>query len=249
MNDGEGVLKGWQPDPFGIHEFRFFSNDGKPTLLVSDGGSKGHDRPPSTGLASPAPAGEPTSETAGRGPGERPPEPAAKGRDPLPRVVSQVDAVVPLTKPFKFAYGVVITAIVVSALALVLLHISGGNKKAPARSSSSPTPSSSTTTTTLPIPTGLQPSAGDAATALVSSWASGNRAAALSVATPPAVSALFAARYSSGLAIDRGCSDAFSPIVCTYGPPGGASPTDPIYEIFVTQTPKGWYVSSTKIEN
>ncbi len=30
-------LKGWQPDPFGLHEFRFFSDDGKPTLLVRDG--------------------------------------------------------------------------------------------------------------------------------------------------------------------------------------------------------------------
>ncbi len=37
---------GWQPDPYGAHEFRFFSADGKPTLLVMDGGKTSYDRPP-----------------------------------------------------------------------------------------------------------------------------------------------------------------------------------------------------------
>ena len=41
-------LKGWHPDPFGIHEFRFFSQDGKPTRLVSDNNSKSYDDPPTT---------------------------------------------------------------------------------------------------------------------------------------------------------------------------------------------------------
>ena len=27
----------WQPDPYGVHELRFFSVDGRPTLLVMDG--------------------------------------------------------------------------------------------------------------------------------------------------------------------------------------------------------------------
>jgi Protein of unknown function (DUF2510) len=40
------VLTGWQPDPYGVHEQRFFSDDGKPTRLVSDGGHKSHDLPP-----------------------------------------------------------------------------------------------------------------------------------------------------------------------------------------------------------
>jgi hypothetical protein len=84
---------------------------------------------------------------------------------------------------------------------------------------------------------------------LISSWASGNHAEALSVATAPAVATLFAGHYTRGLVIDRGCSVAFSPIVCTYGPPGGAAPTDPIYEISVTQAPGGWYVSSARINN
>jgi hypothetical protein len=39
------------------------------------------------------------------------------------------------------------------------------------------------------------------------------------------------------------------PIVCTYGPPGGASPTDPIYQVMVSQTDGGWYVSSVKKES
>jgi hypothetical protein len=95
----------------------------------------------------------------------------------------------------------------------------------------------------------LQPSAAVAAAAFISSWASGNRTEALSVATAPAVATLFAGHYTRGLVIDRGCSVAFSPIVCTYGPPGGAAPTDPIYEIDVMQAPGGWYVSSATINN
>ena len=39
-------LQGWQPDPFGCHEFRFFSDDGKPTLLVRDGDTRAYDPPP-----------------------------------------------------------------------------------------------------------------------------------------------------------------------------------------------------------
>jgi hypothetical protein len=39
-------LTGWQPDPHGIHEFRYFSMDGKPTRLVRDGEMTSHDPPP-----------------------------------------------------------------------------------------------------------------------------------------------------------------------------------------------------------
>jgi hypothetical protein len=95
----------------------------------------------------------------------------------------------------------------------------------------------------------LKPGGEAAATALVSNWATGNRPAALTVATPAAVASLFSVPYTSGLAIDRGCSTSSSPIVCTFGPPGGASPTDPIYEIMVSQVAGGWYVSSVKIEH
>ena len=95
----------------------------------------------------------------------------------------------------------------------------------------------------------LSPNAEAAAKALVSSWSTNNRSAGLAVATTTAVATLFGTPYASGLAIDRGCSTSFSPIVCTFGPPGGASPTDPIYEIMVSRVVGGWYVSSVRIEN
>jgi hypothetical protein len=61
------------------------------------------------------------------------------------------------------------------------------------------------------------------------------------------VAALFAVPYpGAGLAIPRGCSAGFPPIVCTYGPPGGASPTASVYEISVAQDPGGWYVTSAR---
>ena len=41
--------RGWQPDPFGVHEFRFFSDDGSATLLVRDGGVNSYDKPPADG--------------------------------------------------------------------------------------------------------------------------------------------------------------------------------------------------------
>jgi Protein of unknown function (DUF2510) len=39
-------LRGWHPDPHGVHEQRYFSLDGRPTRLVSDGGRTSHDPPP-----------------------------------------------------------------------------------------------------------------------------------------------------------------------------------------------------------
>ena len=104
-----------------------------------------------------------------------------------------------------------------------------------------------TTTTTTGLPHALQTSPDAAASDLVTAWSNNNRLAALSVATPDAVATLFAIPYPQGLAISRGCSTAFPPIVCTYGPPGGANPADPIYEIYVSQADGGWYVSSTKV--
>jgi putative flippase GtrA len=38
-------LRGWYPDPFDLHELRYFSMDGKPTRLVSNGGRTSHDPP------------------------------------------------------------------------------------------------------------------------------------------------------------------------------------------------------------
>jgi hypothetical protein len=109
----------------------------------------------------------------------------------------------------------------------------------------STTPTSTSTTLYPPAP---QPSPGQAAAGMMSAWAAGDRAGAAAVATPSAVDQLFAAPYpGAGLAIPRGCSAAFTPIVCTYGPPGGASASDALYQLNVSQSPRGWYVSSVTI--
>jgi hypothetical protein len=67
------------------------------------------------------------------------------------------------------------------------------------------------------------------------------------VATPTVVGTLFAAPYANGLALYRGCNTNV-PVVCTFGPPGGSAPTDPIYELYETQIAAGWYVSSVQID-
>jgi hypothetical protein len=169
----------------------------------------------------------------------------------------QVDPHMPLlSRSARVAYTIVLVAMVASAVALLISHRGGDGGRPPTAKSigttvpkGAPGTTTKAVTTTLPPPPALQSSASAAAANLISSWAAGNQAEALSVATAPAVATLFAAHYSNGLAIDRGCSAAFSPIVCTYGPPGGAAPTDPIYELYVTQVPGGWYVSSSRVEN
>jgi hypothetical protein len=81
----------------------------------------------------------------------------------------------------------------------------------------------------------------------VSAWAAGDRAAAGGVASPGAVAALFAVPYpGANLAISRGCSAGFPPIVCTYGPPGGAAPSESVYEISLAHDAAGWYVTSVR---
>jgi hypothetical protein len=154
----------------------------------------------------------------------------------------------------KIAYAVVCGILVVSLLGFAYVHLRPSGDT-PARQAVTPTTIAkpATTTTQNPpattvVPTNLSPSAEDAAAALVASWSEGNRLAAVAVATPTAATTLFNVPYSSGLAIDRGCSTS-TPSVCTFGPPGGASPTDRIYEITVSQAAGGWYVSSVRIEN
>jgi hypothetical protein len=39
----QGLQQGWHPDPYGLHEKRYFSLDGMPTRLVSDAGRRSHD--------------------------------------------------------------------------------------------------------------------------------------------------------------------------------------------------------------
>ncbi len=104
-----------------------------------------------------------------------------------------------------------------------------------------------TTTTTL-VPVAPQPTADGAGNALINAWAKGNQPQALSVATTQAVSTLFANTYMSGAATDRGCSTGSPPVTCTFGPPGGASPNDPIFSLTVAQVPSGkWYISAVQV--
>jgi len=289
----------WQPDPYGAHELRFFSADGKPTLLVMDGGKTSYDRPPTT--EPPPPPKPPSSLEPEPLPAPERPEPRQLPASVPPPILTprppgahadheatqstartpdaDADSMVryrppaavpgltdfgedrfaagvdhnsqdPLSRPLKIAYAVVFVVLVVSALGFVYVqfHHTGGRHPTQADGTTT-TASTSRTTTTMALPTALQPGAEAAATTLVSNWAAGNRTAALTVATQAAVTTLFAVPYASGQALDRGCSTSFIPIVCTFGPPGGASPTDPIYEIDVSQTAGGWYVSSVKIEN
>lgn len=130
--------------------------------------------------------------------------------------------------------------------------VSGQQKPPPKTSTTSP-PSTTTTTsaptTTLPLPSAPQPSAANAAGALITYWAAGSQPKALSVATPQAVSALFANTYHNGLVTDRGCNSGTTVVTCSYGPPGGSSPTDPLYSLTVEKEPTGgWYVSTVAVE-
>jgi hypothetical protein len=266
-----GELKGWNPDPFEIHEWRFFSDDGKPTLLVRDGVVPSYDPPPVSGEIRFAKAFEvePEREMQSRPEidSSAPQKPARLNgssglhggvvQHALPRPDFGHPSP-PMSKVLKVSYVVVLTAMAASVVALAVVHLSGHHSpNRPTASATSSTTrvttaSTDTSTTTPPVPSAPQPSAAVAAADLISSWAAGNQAEAQSVATSPAVATLFAGHYTSGLVISRGCSVPISPtipLVCTYGPPGGADPTDPIYELYVSQAPGGWYVSSAKVEN
>jgi hypothetical protein len=108
-----------------------------------------------------------------------------------------------------------------------------------------PTTARPTTTTTTFSPTAPQASPDGAAAQLVAAWGTGDRAAARTDASAPAVATLFAIPYPGGELQDRGCTDpSVSPGTCTYR----NLATDGLYEISVTQAPAGWYVSSVIYE-
>jgi hypothetical protein len=98
------------------------------------------------------------------------------------------------------------------------------------------------------LPLSPKPSDQEAAQALISAWAEGNKTAALAVATPSAVESLFAYPYPSGSAVFRGCTVSFPPLVCTFGAPGGGNPNAAIIEVSVTQIAAGWYDSAVDVE-
>lgn len=110
-----------------------------------------------------------------------------------------------------------------------------------------PSSASSTAPATVPAPPSApQPSPSDAADALVRGWENGDRASAASVATAAAVATLFAHPYQGQTMVSRGCTTAFPPVVCSYGPNGGGSGS--LYQITLAQASGGWYVSTVSIE-
>jgi len=46
MNEDLGVVWGWRPDPYRLHQERYISGDGIPTKLVRDGRMESYDPPP-----------------------------------------------------------------------------------------------------------------------------------------------------------------------------------------------------------
>jgi hypothetical protein len=56
-------LQGWQPDPFGLHEMRYFSV-GNPTKLVRDGRTEAYDEPPANSTTELPESAEPEASQA-----------------------------------------------------------------------------------------------------------------------------------------------------------------------------------------
>jgi hypothetical protein len=110
---------------------------------------------------------------------------------------------------------------------------------------------STTTTSTLPPTTVYQPSApqpsqDDAGTHLVDAWMAGDRAAALTDATPAAVAALFAQPFPSGGIQARGCSSAVAgPSSCVYRIYDNGNLVD-LSAMMVTG---GWMISAARFES
>ena len=72
---GGTVTTGWHPDPFGLHEARYFNADGQPTKLVRDRGRESYDEPPAAAVAMAAPPAAPPAAA---------PAPLAPSADPDP---------------------------------------------------------------------------------------------------------------------------------------------------------------------
>jgi hypothetical protein len=99
--------------------------------------------------------------------------------------------------------------------------------------------------TTVFRPSAPQPSQDQAASRLVAAWKAGDRAAALTDATPTAVDAVFAQPFPAGGVQARGCSNAVAgPSSCIYR----ILATGALLDLSVTSGPGGWYVSGTRFE-
>lgn len=102
------------------------------------------------------------------------------------------------------------------------------------------------TTATAGIPAAPQSTPDAAAQALVDNWVANKRTVALSVATPMAVSTLFAQPYRGQTVVNRDCTVTYMPYVCSFGPNGGGSGS--LYQIYLGKAGQSWYVTSVVIE-
>jgi hypothetical protein len=60
------TAEGWYEDPFGLHQYRWFS-DGVPTSLVKDGAVESTDPPPATAVSGPLVPEEPAAASGAGG--------------------------------------------------------------------------------------------------------------------------------------------------------------------------------------
>ena len=141
-----------------------------------------------------------------------------------------------------------VPAVLLSSLVVTTLAATGCSSshlaQSPVTTTPPPTTEAPATSTTVWSPTAAQATPDAAAARLVSAWASGNRGAALAVASPASVEALFAQQYPSGYLQSRGCTSGANPATCTYR----NTKTDGIYEIGVTSGSGGWFVSTVTPE-
>ncbi|HET7522601.1 MAG TPA: hypothetical protein VFJ79_00495, partial [Acidimicrobiales bacterium] len=118
--------------------------------------------------------------------------------------------------------------------AMIVLGSCGGSATPHAQATVPPTTAPPTSATAPPTTAwsaaAPQPSPDAAAARLISAWSSGNQTLARTVASPSAVSTLFAQPYPAGYLQARGCTTGANPGTCTYR----NTRTDGIYEIQVT---------------
>lgn len=128
-------------------------------------------------------------------------------------------------------------AVVVCAVAFIGCS-SDSTPRSDGSFSSAPTTTTTTaptTTTTIPLSPAGSPQ--EAATAFVNAWHDGDRAAALAIALPEAVDAVFTAGDPGSLQ-NRGCNrpPADSPVLCVYKTTLGE------LQVRVQPRPDGWIV-------
>jgi hypothetical protein len=159
--------------------------------------------------------------------------------------------------------GVSARCVVIAALLVpsagVLASCGGSSPRAVVRSPAGTPPGAAASSTSLPattesspptsaaLPPDPQPSADQAASLFMDTWMANNQAEARTVATNSAIAALFATPYARQPLVDRGCTEAFPPLVCTWGPHAGGQGA--IYQVQVSPDGSRWYVSGVTIES